>query len=103
MRVLVAYASRTGGTGGTAEIAERTGRWLRETGFDLDTRPFADAPDASGYDAVVLGSALYARHWKRSAVNYLRTQAVDLEGRPVWLFQSSPFARARRTSSSPPL
>src|SRR6478672_1852889 len=87
MRILVAHASRMGGT---AEIAGRVGRRLAEAGFEVDVRPCADAPDPAGYDAVVVGSALYTRRWERAAVDYLKANTTALSARPSWLFQTGP-------------
>lgn len=45
----------------------------------------------SGYDAVVVGGALYARHWHRDARRFVRRYATSLVGLPVWLFSSGPL------------
>lgn len=87
LKILVAYASRMGST---AEIAERIGRQLSEAGHEVQVTPCAEAPDAGGYDAVILGSALYLGRWDASARGYLRSQETALAGRPTWLFQSGP-------------
>lgn len=87
MRILVAHASRMGST---AEIAAHVAAQLSAAGHDVDVRSCADAPAATGYDAVVLGSALYLGRWLEPALRYLQTQAVPLGQRPTWLFQSGP-------------
>ena len=86
-RVLVTYASRTGST---AEIAKAIGDQLTESGLEVDVIACSQAPEARGYDAVIVGSAIYLKRWERAALRYLRTQAVELSGRPTWLFQSGP-------------
>ena len=85
--VLVAYASRMGST---REIAATIGEELSGRGFRVDLRSASSARDASEYDAVVLGSALYLGRWDKSAVDYLRRQGSALAVRPTWLFQSGP-------------
>jgi len=87
VRVLVAHAGRMGGT---AEIAERVGRRLEAAGCKVDVRPCVDVADVVAYDAVVVGSALYARRWESTALELLQAQLADLGRRPVWLFQSGP-------------
>jgi len=87
VKVLVAHASRMGST---AEIAQHIAAQLSGAGHDVDTSPCAQAPGAEGYDAVLVGSALYIGRWDKSALRYLSAQATQLTGRPTWLFQSGP-------------
>jgi menaquinone-dependent protoporphyrinogen oxidase len=89
--VLVAYASKHGST---REIAEAIGATLAEGGLAVDVRAAADVDDLSGYDAIVLGSALYAAHWQRDANRFVRRHREALQQRPVWLFSSGPLDRS---------
>lgn len=89
--VLVIYASKAGAT---REIAEAIAAQLRETGLSVDLYPAERAPNPDGYRAVVLGSAVYLRRWRRAALSYLRRHAAVLRGLPVWLFQSGPCGAA---------
>ncbi|MGW7363733.1 flavodoxin domain-containing protein [Streptomyces sp. NPDC054841] len=86
-RVLVAYGSKHGGTAG---IADEIGRALRDDGYETAVIPAGDVKDVSGYDAVVLGSSLYLRHWHRDARRCAKRNADALRERPVWLFSSGP-------------
>ncbi|WP_329092633.1 flavodoxin domain-containing protein [Actinomadura citrea] len=88
IRVLVAYASERGGT---AEIAEWVGAALRESGVEADVRPAGEVPSLDGYDAVVVGGALYVGRWHREARRFVRHHADGLAHRPVWLFSSGPL------------
>ena len=88
MRVLVAYASRHGGTRG---IAERIGERIAAAGAQVDVRPARDVRDVAGYDAVILGSALYMWHWLSDARDLAKRAAKSASGKPVWLFSSGPF------------
>ena len=85
-RVLVAYASKHGST---AEIAAAIAERLEAAGLDVKCREAEEARSAlPGYDAVVLGSAVYMKRWMRPA--RLLLHSPKLHGRPVWLFSSGP-------------
>ncbi|WP_207933024.1 flavodoxin domain-containing protein [Actinomadura sp. GC306] len=91
IKVLVAYASERGGT---AEIADWIGAALRQAGVDADVRPAGEVPDLDGYDAAVVGGALYAGRWPRQARQFVRRHTDELAQRPVWLFSSGPLDRS---------
>jgi menaquinone-dependent protoporphyrinogen oxidase len=87
MKVLVTAATRHGST---EEIAALIARVLRLRGLDTaELRP-ADVEDVSNYDAVVLGSAVYAGHWLAPATSLVSRFQRQLVDRPVWLFSSGP-------------
>ncbi|QNG38640.1 flavodoxin [Geodermatophilaceae bacterium NBWT11] len=89
-RVLVAYSSRHEAT---AEIARCLADAVRSGSGDtavVDVRDVVDVPDVAGWDAVVLGSAVYAGRWTREARDAVERCAVELGRRPVWLFSSGP-------------
>jgi menaquinone-dependent protoporphyrinogen oxidase len=87
MNVLVAYATKYGAT---REIAETIGRVLRQTGLQVDVLPADRVGDLAPYQAVVLGSAVYAGQWRKEAAAFLTTREKELADRPVWLFSSGP-------------
>lgn len=87
IQVLVAYATKYGGT---AEIAEKIGQVLREAGFRADVLPVDRVSDLSPYKAVVLGSAVYMGQWQKGAVKFLEANEKKLAERLVWLFSSGP-------------
>lgn len=94
MRVLVTAASRHGAT---REIAAAIGRALGRAGLDADVRPIEslDGPGVfDGYDAAVIGSAVYYGHWLEPARELASLNAVALEHLPVWLFSSGPVGTA---------
>lgn len=87
MKVLVATASRHGAT---AEVAQAIASTLRARGLDVDVRKVSDVDEVTGYDAVVLGSAIYLGEWLAEAREFVRVHQARLVERPVWLFSSGP-------------
>ncbi|MCZ7542005.1 MAG: flavodoxin domain-containing protein [Anaerolineae bacterium] len=86
--ILVAYASKHDAT---AEIARAIGGALQESeGINADVRAVETVQDLTGYDAVVLGSAIYVGQWQSAAANFLKEHEQVLAQRPVWLFSSGP-------------
>ena len=88
MTVLVTYASKHGST---RAIAEAIGDRLRERGVKTDVRPVRDVDDLEGFDAVVVGSAVYLGSWMKEGQAFLDRHAEVLRGVPVWLFSSGPM------------
>lgn len=86
-RVLVTYASKYGST---TEIAERIGQILKRAGLDVDVLPVEQTGALDRYQAVVLGSGVYAGHWLKEAATFLRENEALLARQPVWLFSSGP-------------
>lgn len=84
---LVVYASKHGAT---AAIASRIGEVLTAHGLRVDVLPATEAPSPASWDAVVLGSAVYAGQWRKDAAGFLERHAEVLAQRPVWLFSSGP-------------
>ncbi|MEU9048201.1 MULTISPECIES: flavodoxin domain-containing protein [unclassified Kitasatospora] len=99
-KILVAYGSKHGATAG---IAKEIGRTLEQDGFEAAVVPAADVRDVSGYDAVVLGSSLYAGHWHRDALRCAHRNAEALAERPVWLFSSGPVDSSAEQHEIPPV
>jgi menaquinone-dependent protoporphyrinogen oxidase len=82
-KILVAYASRCGTTGG---VAEAIGRTLCDAGFDVDTRLAKHVEDVSPYSAVVLGSAVNQASWLPDAIKFAQRNREALKGVPVAYF-----------------
>ena len=64
MNVLVAYASRLGST---RAIAERIAERIQTDGIAATARDVETVDDLIPYDAVIVGSAVYAGHWLKEA------------------------------------
>src|SRR5439155_26298890 len=88
MNVLVAAGSDHGAT---AEIASAIGEALGERGLAVTVAPVEGVQSVDGYDAFVIGSAVYAGHWLKRARDFVQHQAHALSTRPVWLFSSAPI------------
>ena len=98
MRVLVAVASKHGST---REIGEVIASSLRSSGFDVDLESVESVSSLDGYEAVVLGSGVYAGHWLRSAREFVDDHEVALRERPVWLFSSGPLGDPPKPLENP--
>lgn len=57
-----------------------------------------NAPDPSGFDAVVVGSAVYSMRWIPEATAFIRAHRSTLAEHPVWLFSSGPLGSAKTDS-----
>jgi menaquinone-dependent protoporphyrinogen oxidase len=87
MKVLVIVASRYGAT---TEIADAIARTLSHSGIEVTMLPPGEVTTVADYDAVVLGSAVYAGRWQPAARDLVDRLARELVQRPVWLFSSGP-------------
>lgn len=84
-KVLVAFGSKYGAT---AEIAAKIAEVLKRTGKDVDLMDARNVKDLAVYDAVVLGSAVYAGFWRREMMRLVEKNAVILANKKVWIFAS---------------
>lgn len=98
VRVLVAYATRHGST---AEIAEAIGLALGEQGITAEVRDAGTVRDVAGYDALIVGSAVYAGRWRGEAVALLERIAREPARHAVWVFQSGPLSSAPEEAEQP--
>ena len=89
MKVIIVVGSKHGST---RSIAEVVGDELRRVGLDVSIVA-ADADDISldGYDAAVIGSAVYAGRWMKDARVFLEANRESLRRMPLWLFSSGPL------------
>ena len=83
MSVLVAYASAFGST---REIAERIGEVIGKSVPRVDVRSVDEVTDIAAYDAFVLGSAVHSQAWLPEARDFVRRNASQIAGKPLWLF-----------------
>ncbi len=83
MKVLITASSRHGAT---AEIAEAIAKEVRRGGFEVELKPPGDVETLEGYDAVIIGSAVYMTQWTESARALISRFSNDLRELPVWAF-----------------
>ncbi|HTW98303.1 MAG TPA: flavodoxin domain-containing protein [Acidimicrobiales bacterium] len=88
MRVLVTFGSTLGGT---QELARIVADELHAEGFDVDLLPPGWVPTLEGYEAVVVGGALYANRWHKEARRFVRHHAAELRRVPTYYFSSGPL------------
>jgi menaquinone-dependent protoporphyrinogen oxidase len=88
MRVLVCAASKHGAT---AEIAREIGLTLGQAGIETVLQSPDRVEGIGGYDAIVLGSAVYMGRWMDIAKDFVERHRNELTQLPVWLFSSGPL------------
>jgi menaquinone-dependent protoporphyrinogen oxidase len=99
MRVLITWGSKRGGTAG---IAGTLAEAIRRDGIEVDAIPAAQAAP-HGYDAVIVGGALYMQRWHRAARRFVRRHARELSTVPTWFFSSGPLDDSAERSSIEPV
>jgi menaquinone-dependent protoporphyrinogen oxidase len=56
----------------------------------VDVKEVNAVGNPKGYDAYVIGSAVYMFHWAKEAKEFVSRNRAVLAGRPIWLFSSGP-------------
>ena len=82
-RTLVVYASRAGSTG---EVAQVISERLCAMGFDAEVRPVESASSLSGFQAVVLGSAVRYGAWLPEMTKFIASRRSELAQLPLAVF-----------------
>jgi len=98
MKVLVSATSKHGST---AEIARAIGEVLEERGLEVAVTPPEEVQSVEGFDAAVLGSAVYAGHWLKPAMELVERLGTPLAAVPVWLFSSGPIGDPPKPEEDP--
>ena len=97
-KVLVSAGSKHGAT---FEIAERLGESLRSRGLEVKVAKPREVGSVGDYEAVVLGSGVYAGHWLGDAKE-LADRVAESEPKPsVWLFSSGPLGDPAKPEEDP--
>ena len=100
MRVLVAYGSKMGGTKGLAEMIARE---LTANGLETKVAAASAVKTLRGFDAVILGGALYSLRWHKDARRFVRRHRKALRSVPLWLFSSGPLDDSATMGGIPPV
>ncbi len=98
MKVLITAATRHGST---FEIASGIEEVLNSTGIETVLTVPERVADLNGYDAVILGSAIYAGNWLAPAREFVARTLWALRTRPVWLFSSGPIGDPAKPTEAP--
>jgi menaquinone-dependent protoporphyrinogen oxidase len=98
MKILVTVASKHGGTEG---IGTAIAQELREAGHVVDMQNVRDVSGVEGYDAAIVGSAIYMGRWLREARQFVDHYHDTLSRMPVWLFSSGPLGAENPKPSDP--
>ncbi|OKL46512.1 flavodoxin [Boudabousia liubingyangii] len=83
MKILVAAASKHGST---LDVRDRIAKALSEGGHEVVTEAPQNVETLEGYDAVVLGSAVYITQWMSPAKDFIARFTEELRHLPVWAF-----------------
>jgi menaquinone-dependent protoporphyrinogen oxidase len=98
MRVLITAASRHGTT---AEIAWVIAGVLRTFNLTVDVMAPDEVANIDAYDAVILGSAVYAGQWLEPAKGFVVRHQQELADRPLFLFSSGPLGDPPKPATEP--
>ncbi len=100
MSILVVYGSKRGGTEG---LANMVGEGLRRDGFIVEVAKARAVRSVAGYEAVIVGGALYAGRWHRDAKRFVKRNERQLREVPTYFFSSGPLDESAVTRDIPPV
>lgn len=98
LSVLISAASKHGAT---AEIADHIGDTIGRRGLDVTVVSPEQVDSVEGYDAVVLGSAVYAGTWRKEAKELAERIASSNPSPLMWLFSSGPIGDPPKPDEDP--
>jgi menaquinone-dependent protoporphyrinogen oxidase len=98
MKVLVSAASRHGAT---TEVAATIAAALTAAGADAVAVVPSEVTGIDGFDAAVIGSAVYVGRWLEPARELLEQHRDALSRIPVWLFSSGPVGHPPKPVEDP--
>ena len=98
MRILVTAASRHEAT---TEVAKAIAATIERAGIEVAIQRPEEVGHLGAYDAVVLGSAVYAGHWLRPAKELVERTSSQMRTMPVWLFSTGPVGDPLKPAELP--
>jgi menaquinone-dependent protoporphyrinogen oxidase len=72
---------------------------LRQSGHVVEAQPVGNVRSVNGYDAAIIGSAIYFGKWCEEAFDFVDRFRAYLAYIPVWLFSSRPLGGVGETPS----
>lgn len=93
-RVFVTYASKDGAT---IRNCRKIAMVLEKARLVISLLPADQAVEISDYQAIILGSPIYAGRWRLEAVTFLEVNENLLINKDVWLFSSGPNGEGEPT------
>jgi menaquinone-dependent protoporphyrinogen oxidase len=99
MKVLVTVGSKHGAS---HEIGAAVRTALSDAGVEAVQLPPDEVASLDGYDAVVIGSGVYAGRWLDAPKTFVEGHLDELRARPVWLFSSGPLGEPPKPDEEPP-
>jgi menaquinone-dependent protoporphyrinogen oxidase len=93
MKVLISVASKHGAT---TDIGDAIAAALEDHGLEVVLTEPDQVTSVDGFDAVIIGSGVYAGHWLAPAKRLIERAKGALLLRPVWLFSSGPLGDDRQ-------
>jgi menaquinone-dependent protoporphyrinogen oxidase len=100
VRVLVIHASSRGGTTGLAQMVAEA---LVIHGVTADLGGASEVDEIEGYDAVIVGGALYNGRWHSDATWFVERNLDALRATSVWFFSSGPLDDSARSGALAPI
>jgi menaquinone-dependent protoporphyrinogen oxidase len=98
MKVLVTVASRHGSSW---LIGDAIREELVATGAKVTLIEPELVESITDFDAVVLGSGVYAGRWLGPARTFAKRHEAELAGKPLWLFSSGPIGDPAKPTQPP--
>jgi menaquinone-dependent protoporphyrinogen oxidase len=98
MKVLVSAESRHGST---TEVAATIGDVLKAAGHEAWVLAPEEVESLDGFEAAVIGSAVYVGRWLEPARDLVERHHAALSRMPVWLFSSGPVGDPPKPAEAP--